>query len=139
MRVVLSAILSACGAQAGKPSVASAAPAACGDGDLDAICDDPRVAVTAGPNPQDGPILDANTTYAVAGFAPNKRSYVVFEAQLTGEYSLYLAGEHGLHEQRRVVRSTRRRALRDRARADSTEPTRTLARQSAGGRRSPSA
>ena len=64
----------------------------CGRADLDAICDDPRVEVTAGPNPQDGPVLESNTTYTVAGFAAGKRSYVVIEAQATGEYALYVGG-----------------------------------------------
>ena len=37
-------------------------------------------------------MLDANVTYAVAGFASAKRSYLVFEPQATGEYELYLGG-----------------------------------------------
>ena len=48
--------------------------------------------VTAGPNPQDGPILDANATYAIAGFAPGKKSFVVFEAQVTGEHEVSFGG-----------------------------------------------
>ena len=58
----------------------------------DPVCEDPRVNVTAGPNPQDGPILDGNATYAIAGFAPGKKSFVVFEAQVTGEHELSFGG-----------------------------------------------
>jgi hypothetical protein len=63
-----------------------AAPAVAG------VCEDTRVNVTAGPNPQDGPILDANATYAIAGFAPGKKSFVVFEAQVTGEHEVSFGG-----------------------------------------------
>ncbi|MBA3503855.1 MAG: hypothetical protein M4D80_32280 [Myxococcota bacterium] len=58
----------------------------------DPICEDTRINVTAGPNPQDGPILDGNTTYAIAGFAPGKKSFVVFEAQVSGEHELSFGG-----------------------------------------------
>ena len=91
MRVALVLTLVACGTQT-SDSAHAATGDACGSGDLDVICDDTRIDVTAGPNPQDGPILDANTTYSVAGFAPGKRSYVVFEPQTSGEYSFYLGG-----------------------------------------------
>lgn len=90
MRAALVALV-ACGAQAGQPSRV-AAETLCGNGDLEAICEGARVSVTAGPNPQDGPILDADGTYAVAGFAANKRSYVVFEVHISGEYALYAGG-----------------------------------------------
>ena len=56
------------------------------------FCEEARVPITAGPNPLDAPVLDANTTYAVAGFAPAKRSYLVYEAQATGEYEVYVGG-----------------------------------------------
>jgi hypothetical protein len=56
------------------------------------ICEDTRVNVTAGPNPQDGPILDANAMYAIAGFSHGKKSFVVFEAQVTGEHELSFGG-----------------------------------------------
>ena len=56
------------------------------------VCEDTRLNVTAGPNPQDGPILDGNATYAIAGFAPGKKSFVVFEAQVTGEHELSFGG-----------------------------------------------
>jgi hypothetical protein len=59
---------------------------------LSSICEDARVDVTAGPNPQDAPILDAGTTYAVAGFAANKRSFLVFEAQVSGTHELSFGG-----------------------------------------------
>jgi hypothetical protein len=62
---------------------------ACGAADPGSLCDGTRLEVTAGPNPQDGPILDANVTYAVSGFAPGKKSYVVFEAQTTGAFEIY--------------------------------------------------
>jgi len=56
------------------------------------FCEETRVPITAGPNPLDAPVLDANTTYAVAGFAPARRGYLVFEPQATGEYEIYLGG-----------------------------------------------
>ena len=43
-------------------------------------------------NPQDGRIIRANTTYAVTGAAPGKRSYLVYEATATGEFTLALGG-----------------------------------------------
>jgi len=56
------------------------------------FCEETRVSITAGPNPLDAPVLDANTTYVVAPFAPGRRNYLAFDAQSTGEYSLYLGG-----------------------------------------------
>ena len=56
------------------------------------FCEETRVPITAGPNPLDAPVLDANTSYAVAGFAPGRRGYLVFEPQATGEYEIYLGG-----------------------------------------------
>src|SRR5690349_8891239 len=56
------------------------------------FCEEARVPITAGPNPLDAPVLDANVTYAVAGFAPGKRGYLAFEPQTTGEYEIYLGG-----------------------------------------------
>jgi hypothetical protein len=58
-----------------------------------AICA-PGVEITAGPNPQDGPWLDANTTYAIAGFAAGKKNYLVYEATASGEFTLYVGGAY---------------------------------------------
>ena len=63
----------------------------CG-GDAEAMCKAPQVALTAGPTPVDAPAIHANTTYAVAGFAAGKRSYLTYEASVTGEFTLYLGG-----------------------------------------------
>jgi hypothetical protein len=63
-----------------------------GEAAADPVCEHFRVNVTAGPNPQDGPILDGNTTYAIAGFAAGKKSFVVFEAQVSGEHELSFGG-----------------------------------------------
>ena len=57
------------------------------------FCEEARVSITAGPNPLDAPVLDANTTYVVAGFAPGRRNYLMFDAQSTGEYEVYLGGQ----------------------------------------------
>lgn len=48
--------------------------------------------VTAVANPQDGRVIRGNTTYAVAGIAPGKKSYLVFEPSATGEHTLALGG-----------------------------------------------
>lgn len=91
MRVLLVAAAIACGTF--PHGQALAAPTdQCGAGDLDQICEAARVAVTVGPNPLDAPVLDANTTYAVAGFAANKRGYLVLETQDSGTYTLYIGG-----------------------------------------------
>ena len=48
--------------------------------------------ITAVANPQDGRVIHASTTYAVAGYASGKKSYLVFEAAATGEHTLALGG-----------------------------------------------
>jgi len=49
-------------------------------------------AVSGASNPLDAPALHTSTTYAINGTAAGKRSYVVFQPQVTGEYQLYLVG-----------------------------------------------
>jgi hypothetical protein len=71
---------------------AGAAGETCGQGDLDAMCAESTVALTAGPNPLDAPLLDSSVTYEVAGYASGKRSYLVFEPAASGEYAIYLGG-----------------------------------------------
>jgi hypothetical protein len=71
---------------------ATTAGEVCGTGDPEAICAAPRVELAGARTPQDGPIIGANTTYAVAGAVPGQPSYLVYHPQVTAEYTLYVGG-----------------------------------------------
>lgn len=81
----------ACGSSSGEQVRATGADL-CGAGDVDAICAEPPVPLTAGHDLASAPAITAGVSYAIAGPGPGKRGDVLFRATVSGEHTLYLGG-----------------------------------------------
>lgn len=81
----------ACGSSTGEEVRATSADL-CGAGDVDAICADTPIPLTAGADVASAPRIVAGVSYAIAGPGPGERGDVLFRATVTGTHTLYVGG-----------------------------------------------